>query len=119
MNEVYGVNSNVEGIRYLYKNVELINGKAVRSIPNEFVGCGYDIVSIVCKGKGQAWVEIEEESRFEIQGDCKSVNIEIIIYPSEDVMMISTVQPTEAPALELPDEVVGEEAPLITNETHI
>ena len=119
VNEVYGVNSNVEGIRYLYKNVELINGKAVRSIPNEFVGCGYDIVSIVCKGKGQAWVEVEEESRFEIQGDCKSVNIEIIIYPSEDVMMISTVQPTEAPALELPDEVVGEEAPLITNETHI
>ena len=114
--ETYGVTSNVEGVRYLYRDVKLVDGKAIRSIPNEFMGCGYDITSIVCKGRGQAWVESEEDNRFEIQGDCLSVNVEIIIYPVEDVMMISTVNPTETPDLELPEEVMGEVAPLITNE---
>ena len=114
--ETYGVSSNVEGIRYLYRDIELIDGKGVRNLPNGYKGCAYDIVSIVCKGRGQAWVESEEDNRFEIQGDCLSVNVEIIIYPVEDVMMMSTVKPTEAPALELPEEVIGEVAPLITNE---
>lgn len=113
--ETYGVTSNVEGVRYLYRDVKLVDGKAIRSIPNEFMGCGYDITSIVCKGRGQAWVESEGDDRFEIQGDCLSVNVEIIIYPVEDVMMMSTVEPTEAPALGLPEEVIGEVAPLITN----
>lgn len=114
--ESYGVTSNVDGIRYLYKNVELVNGKAIRSIPLEYKGCEYDIVSIVCKGRGSAWVETEGENRFEINGDCKSVNIEIIIYPSETVMTASTQQPEEAPTLELPKKTEPEEALLITNE---
>ena len=114
--ESYGVTSNVDGVRYLYKNVELVNGKAIRSIPREYEGCEYDIVSIVCKGKGSAWVETEDENRFEINGECKSVNIEIIIYPSEAVMTASTQQLEEAPTLELPKKTEPEEALLITNE---
>lgn len=114
--ESYGVTSNVDGVRYLYKNVELVNGKAIRSIPLEYKGCKYDIVSIVCKGRGNAWVEMEDENRFEINGDCKSVNIEIIIYPSEAVMTASTQQLEEAPTLELPKKIEPEEALLITNE---
>ena len=114
--ESYGVTSNVDGVRYLYKNVELVNGKAIRSIPLEYKGCEYDIVSIVCKGRGSAWVETEGENRFEINGDCKSVNIEIIIYPSETVMTASTQQLEEAPTLELPKKTEPEEALLITNE---
>ena len=114
--ESNGVTSNVDGVRYLYKNVELVNGKAIRSIPLEYKGCEYDIVSIVCKGRGSAWVETEGENRFEINGDCKSVNIEIIIYPSEAVMTASTQQLEEAPTLELPKKTEPEEALLITNE---
>ena len=37
--ESYGVTSNVEGIRYLYRDIELIDGKAVRNLPNEYKGC--------------------------------------------------------------------------------
>lgn len=114
--ESYGVTSNVDGVRYLYKNVELVNGKAIRSIPLEYKGCEYDIMSIVCKGRGSAWVETEDENRFEINGECKSVNIEIIIYPSEAVMTASTQQLEEAPTLELPKKTEPEEALLITNE---
>ena len=116
ISESYGVTSNVDGVRYLYKNVELVNGKAIRSIPLEYKGCEYDIASIVCKGRGSAWVETEGENRFEINGDCKSVNIEIIIYPSEAVMTASTQQPEEAPTLELPKKTEPEDALLITNE---
>ena len=114
--ESYGVTSNVDGVRYLYRDVELIDGKAIRSVPNGYKYCTYDIVSIVCKGQGSAWVEVEGENRFEINGDCKSVNIEIIIYPSEDVMTASTQQLEEAPTLELPKKTEPEEALLITNE---
>lgn len=116
ISESYGVTSNVDGVRYLYKNVELVNGKAIRSIPLEYKGCEYDIVSIVCKGKGSAWVETEGENRFEIQGDCLSVNVEIIIYPADDVMMLSTVNAIEAPVLELPEVATPEIAPQLTNE---
>ena len=115
VNEVYGVNSNVEGIRYLYKNVELANGKAVRSIPSAYVGCDYDIVSIVCKGKGSAWVELENNDNFQINGECKAVNVEIIIYPKDEVMTMCSVNCTESPKLTLPNEVNGEVAPLISN----
>ena len=114
--ETYGMSSNVEGIRYLYRNIELIDGKAIRSIPNGYRGCTYDVVSIVCKGRGQAWVESEDETRFEVQGDCLSVNVEIIIYPADDVMMLSTVNTTEAPVLELPEAVTPEIAQPLTNE---
>ena len=114
--KTYGVSSNVEGIRYLYRNIELIDGKAIRSIPNGYRGCTYDVVSIVCKGRGQAWVESEDETRFEVQGDCLSVNVEIIIYPADDVMMLSTVNTTEAPVLELPEAVTPEIAQPLTNE---
>lgn len=114
--ESYGVTSNVDGVRYVYRDVELVNGKAIRSIPLEYKGCEYDIVSIVCKGRGSAWVETEGENRFEINGECKSVNIEIIIYPSEAVMTASTQQLEEAPTLELPKKTEPEEALLITNE---
>ena len=114
--ESYGVTSNVDGVRYLYRDVELIDGKAIRNIPNSYKCCTYDIVSIVCKGRGSAWVEVEYENRFEINGDCKSVNIEIIIYPSEAVMTASTQQLEEAPTLELPKKTEPEEALLITNE---
>lgn len=116
LTESYGAMSNVDGIRYLYRDVELINGKAIRSIPLVYSGATYDIVSVVCKGRGSAWVETEGENRFEINGDCKSVNIEIIIYPSEAVMTASTQQPEEAPTLELPKKTEPEEALIITNE---
>ena len=114
--ESYGVTSNVDGVRYLYKNVELVNGKAIRSIPLEYKGCEYDIVSIVCKGKGSAWVETEDENKFEINGDCQSVTIEIMIYPSEELMATSMRALEEAPILELPKEIKGEVAPFLTNE---
>lgn len=117
LTESYGAMSNVDGIRYLYRDVELINGKAIRSIPLVYSGATYDIVSVVCKGRGSAWVEKEDKNRFEINGDCKSVNIEIIIYPSEAVMTTSTQQLEEAPTLELPKKIEPEEALQITNET--
>ena len=44
------------------------------------------------------------------------MNVEIIIYPVENVMMFSSVHPTEAPVLELPEEVIPEVAQPITNE---
>ena len=113
--EAHGVTSNVDGVRYLYRDIELIDGKAVRNLPNGYKGCSYDIVSIVCKGKGQAWIESEDETRFEINGDCKFVNVEIIIYPADDVMVLSTVNTTEAPVLELPEAVTPEIAQPLTN----
>lgn len=113
--EVHGVNSNVDGIRYLYRDIELVDGKAVRSIPNAYKGCSYDIVSIVCKGKGNAWIENEDENKFEINGECRSVNVEVIIYPASDVMTISSVKCDEAPELTLPKNIEGEIAPMITN----
>lgn len=42
-------------------------------------------------------VKTEDENRFEINGECKSVNIEIIIYPSEEVMVASTQQAEKHP----------------------
>lgn len=69
------------------------------------------------KADGNAWVKTEDENRFEINGECKSVNIEIIIYLSEDVMTASTQQLEEAPTLELPKKIESEEALQITNET--
>ena len=83
ISESYGVTSNVDGVRYVYRNVELVNGKAIRSIPLEYKGCEYDIVSIVCKGRGNAWVQDEDVDKFVIEGDCQSVNIEIIIHEIE------------------------------------
>ena len=68
------------------------------------------------KADGNAWVKTEDKNRFEINGDCKSVNVEIIIYPSEAVMTASTQQLEEAPTLELPKKTEPEEALLITNE---
>ena len=103
-------------IKNINKRHDVASGETIRSIPLEYKGCEYDIVSIVCKGKGSAWVEVEDKNRFEINGDCKSVNVEIIIYPSEAVMTTSTQQLGEAPTLELPKKTEPEEALLITNE---
>ena len=68
------------------------------------------------KADGSAWVKTEDENRFEINGECKSVNIESIIYPSDAVMTASTQQLEEAPTLELPKKTEPEKASLITNE---
>ena len=68
------------------------------------------------KADGNAWVKTEDENRFEINGECKSVNIEIIIYPSEEVMVASTQQAEKASVLELPKQMKAEVAPFLTNE---
>lgn len=119
--ESYGIESNVDGIRYLYKDIKLVNGKAVRNIPSAYAGATYDIVSIVCKGKGQAWIEVEDSDRFEINGDCTSVNVEIIIHPHIPSMAAMSANIStnleEGPILELPKIIDGEVAPLIKNRT--
>ena len=118
--ETYGINSNVDGIRYLYRNIELVDGVGIRNLPNGYKGCPYDIVSIVCKGRGHAWVECEDEYRFIINGDCKSVNVEIIIYPTDGVMTMSSLAPDESPTLEaIPERNIGEQPVIITNEGSI
>ena len=68
------------------------------------------------KADGNAWVKTEDENRFEINGECKSVNIEIIIYPSEAVMTASTQQAEKASVLELPKQMKAEVTPILTNE---
>ena len=68
------------------------------------------------KADGNAWVKTEDENRFEINGECKSVNIEIIIYPSEEVMVASTQQAEKASVLELPKQMKAEVTPILTNE---
>lgn len=113
--ESYGIESNVDGIRYIYKDIKLVNGKAVRNIPSAYAGATYDIVSIVCKGKGQAWIEVEDLDRFEIKGDCTSVNVEIIIHPHIPSMVTMSANLEEGPILELPKILDGEVAPLIKN----
>ena len=113
--ESYGIESNVDGIRYFYKDIKLVNGKAVRNIPSAYAGATYDIVSIVCKGKGQAWIEVEDLDRFEIKGDCTSVNVEIIIHPHIPSMVTMSANLEEGPILELPKILDGEVAPLIKN----
>lgn len=113
--ESYGIESNVDGIRYIYKDIKLVNGKAVRNIPSAYAGATYDIVSIVCKGKGQAWIEVEDLDRFEIRGDCTSVNVEIIIHPHIPSMVTMSANLEEGPILELPKILDGEVAPLIKN----
>lgn len=113
--ESYGIESNVDGIRYIYKDIKLANGKAVRNIPTAYAGATYDIVSIVCKGKGQAWIEVEDLDRFEIKGDCTSVNVEIIIHPHIPSMVAMSANLEEGPILELPKILDGEMAPLIKN----
>lgn len=119
--ESYGIESNVDGIRYIYKDIKLVNGKAVRNIPSAYAGATYDIVSIVCKGKGQAWIEVEDSDRFEINGDCTSVNVEIIIHPHIPSMAAMSANMStnleEGPILELPKIIDGEVAPLIKNRT--
>lgn len=113
--ESYGIESNVDGIRYIYKDIKLVNGKAVRNIPSAYAGATYDIVSIVCKGKGQAWIEVEDLDRFEIKGDCTSVNVEIIIHPHIPSMVAMSANLEEGPILESPKILDGEVAPLIKN----
>ena len=100
---------------YGVKDIKLVNGKAVRNIPSAYAGATYDIVSIVCKGKGQAWIEVEDLDRFEIRGDCTSVNVEIIIHPHIPSMVTMSANLEEGPILELPKILDGEVAPLIKN----
>ena len=73
------------------------------------------ILCLSC-AKGEVALGLKHENRFEINGDCKSVNIEIIIYPSESGMTVSTQQLEKAPTLEMPKKTEPEEALLITNE---
>ena len=113
ISESYGVTSNVDGVRYVYRNVELVNGKAIRSIPLEYKGCEYDIVSIVCKGRGNAWVQDEDVDKFVIEGDCQSVNIEIIIHEIEQ--NLHTVALDEAYMEPLPQKTEPEIPTVITN----
>ena len=111
--ESYGVTSNVDGVRYVYRDVELVNGKAIRSIPLEYKGCEYDIVSIVCKGRGNAWVQDEDVDKFVIEGDCQSVNIEIIIHEIEQ--NLHTVALDEAYVEPLSQKIEPEIPTVITN----
>jgi hypothetical protein len=111
--ESYGVTSNVDGVRYVYRDVELVNGRAIRSIPLEYKGCEYDIVSIVCKGRGNAWVQDEDVDKFVIEGDCQSVNIEIIIREIEQ--NLHTVALDEAYVEPLSQKIEPEIPTVITN----
>lgn len=111
--ESYGVTSNVDGVRYVYRDVELVNGRAIRSIPLEYKGCEYDIVSIVCKGRGNAWVQDEDVDKFVIEGDCQSVNIEIIIHEIEQ--NLHTVALDEAYVEPLSQKIEPEIPTVITN----
>lgn len=111
--ESYGVTSNVDGVRYVYRDVELVNGRAIRSIPLEYKGCKYDIVSIVCKGRGNAWVQDEDVDKFVIEGDCQSVNIKIIIHEIEQ--NLHTVALDEAYVEPLSQKIEPEIPTVITN----
>ena len=113
ISESYGVTSNVDGVRYVYRDVELVNGRAIRSIPLEYKGCEYDIVSIVCKGRGNAWVQDEYVDKFVIECDCQSVNIEIIIHEIEQ--NLHTVALDEAYVEPLSQKIEPEIPTVITN----
>lgn len=76
------VESEEKQIRFLYENIELKEGKAILNIPNRYLSVmnSYAIASIIKKGRGDVWVEEEQENRFIInsENDIK-INVEIII----------------------------------------
>lgn len=76
------VESEEKQIRFLYENIELKEGKAILNIPNRYLSVmnGYSVASILKKGRGDVWVEEEQENRFIInsENDIK-INVEIII----------------------------------------
>ena len=102
-------------IKNINKRHDVASGEAIRSIPLEYKGCEYDIVSIVCKGKGRgnAWVQDEDVDKFVIEGDCQSVNIEIIIHEIEQ--NLHTVALDEAYVEPLSQKIEPEIPTVITN----
>ena len=80
--ETHCIEAENKQVRINFKDIQLVNGKAILNIPNKYNGIciDYIIASIVKKGKGDVWVAEEQESRFVIEGteDIK-VNIEVII----------------------------------------
>ncbi len=84
MVKTFGMTSTTQQVRHFYKEIELINGKGIRSLPSEYVGNDYDVVSLVPIGKGSAWIETKEANYFRIGGDCRAVNVEVIIYSNEE-----------------------------------
>ncbi|WP_297712026.1 hypothetical protein [Clostridium sp.] len=80
--ETHCIEAENKQVRINFKDVQLVNRKAILNIPNKYNGIciDYIIASIVKKGKGDVWVAEEQENRFVIEGteDIK-VNIEIII----------------------------------------
>lgn len=96
--ETKGVEAETAQVRYLFKDLELVGGKVTRSLPLKYQGVvsGYDVASIVCKGKGSAWVSKEEQDYFTIEGDCTKVNVEIILHLIEEEVMVAreSLKPT-------------------------
>lgn len=80
--ETHCIEAENKQVRINFKDIQLVNGKAILNIPNKYNGIciDYIIASIVKKGKGDVWVAEEQESRFVIEGteDIK-VNVEVII----------------------------------------
>lgn len=69
-------------VRFLFENIELENGQAILNIPRRYssINNGYVINSIVKKGRGDVWVESEDENRFILNStEDIRVNVEIII----------------------------------------
>jgi hypothetical protein len=76
----YGLKSSTNATRYLFTKGKITNGTLTLNIPNVYKGNikEYNIASIVKFGKGDVWVETQEQDRFVIAGENDiSVNIEI------------------------------------------
>ena len=80
--ETHCIEAENKQVRINFKDVQLVNGKAILNIPNKYmyINTGYIISSIVKKGKGDVWVSEEKENRFIIEGteDIK-INVEVTI----------------------------------------
>lgn len=84
----------VEGrqVNFTFTDVKIRNGKTILSIPNRYKGiiAGYDIISIVKKGKSNVWIEEERENSFSLCAeDDISLNVTITMYFSDVAAMIN------------------------------
>lgn len=91
--------------RYVYKDVESKNGKAILSIPNVYKGCDYTVCSIVKKGRGDAWVSQEKSTHFIIETENDiTLNVEIDII-SNEVMLTERSDDSQYVTSDATDEV--------------
>lgn len=79
--ESYGLKSNTNSIRYVFKQKEFKDNKLILNIPNQYLGYEYNILNIVKYGRGDVWISEENENKFILESEnniCVNIEIEII-----------------------------------------